>query len=117
MKCLTAITSLLVLVVFPTAITAAIGGRCTGEFNDDGCICLDHNDCTNLYAGSPVQGIGTALACPFDTTNVWGCYITDHCPTKTIITWCRWKEACPRPVRGGKFSVPLSPFLFFHIFD
>ncbi|EGE04759.1 hypothetical protein TEQG_03932 [Trichophyton equinum CBS 127.97] len=71
------------ILLLPTPIFAAVGGRCYGEWNTDRCICLDHNVCTNTYHGWAYQGTPKTKnwACPFDGNNVWGCEISP-CPGK-----------------------------------
>ncbi|KAK4240248.1 hypothetical protein C8A03DRAFT_42203 [Achaetomium macrosporum] len=58
----TSITSSLVLFLLPVPIPAAVGGRCSGSWDDGQCI------------WSPWD-----WPCPNDPTNVWGCHVSP-CP-------------------------------------
>ncbi|EFR00316.1 hypothetical protein MGYG_03317 [Nannizzia gypsea CBS 118893] len=106
-----------VVLLLPTPIFAAVGGRCSGEWNTDRCICLDHNVCTNTYHGWAYQGNPETKnwACPFDGNNVWGCEISP-CPGKGRNAVCKWKNECigtvlPDPVcpGGGDFVCCQNP--------
>ncbi|KAK4232836.1 hypothetical protein C8A03DRAFT_48411 [Achaetomium macrosporum] len=90
--------ALLSAFVLPTAVFAAVGGRCSGSWNSDICICLDHNVCTGQYGGNAIQGSPGNYPCPNDPDNVWGCTVFDHCPGHDSSTGCVWRSGCPGTV-------------------
>ncbi|KAH6856282.1 hypothetical protein B0I37DRAFT_366990 [Chaetomium sp. MPI-CAGE-AT-0009] len=104
---LAGITTVLAALSMPAPILAAVGGPCSGIWNDGACICLDHNICANTYGGTPEQGQAIPLGwpCPDDAANVWGCYIDNNCPGYGADTACRWRDGCP----GAVLSDPVCP--------
>ncbi|KAK4119465.1 hypothetical protein N657DRAFT_650118 [Parathielavia appendiculata] len=78
--------------LLPTSAFAA-GGRCSGSWNDDRCICIDNNECRR-YGGDPIQGSPGDWPCPSDPDNVWGCWVWDNCPGLDSSTGCMWRNGC-----------------------
>lgn len=97
----TSITINLALLLLPAPILAVRGGRCSGNYNDGRCICLDSNACRG-YGGNAVAGSAGNWPCPNDAANIQGCYILNGCPTIGGNTACVWSNAC------GSFGYPLS---------
>lgn len=108
---LATITTALTALLLPTPILSASldprasGGRCSGAYNTDFCICLDHNACVNTYGGTTIQGGDGAYPCPNDADNVWGCFVSNNCPTLGSDTSCRWSNSCANPL-PSKPAIP-----------
>ncbi|RYP08940.1 hypothetical protein DL765_008625 [Monosporascus sp. GIB2] len=97
---------LLTLLLLPAPILAAVGGRCSGSYDDNLCICLDSDACSNQWGGTAVQGSSGDWPCPNDPDNVWGCYVLNNCPSMGSDTGCTWRNGCsgdilPNPVCPG----------------
>lgn len=89
----TSTLALLLLSSTPYAL-AKPGGRCSGDWNDSTCICLDRNACIYTYQGRAEKGSTGNWPCPSDPSNVQGCYIVNHCPGFGADTSCQWAETC-----------------------
>lgn len=87
---------------------AIINGRCSGIYNDESCICLDHTACTQTWHGEAIPGSPGNWPCPHDAGNVWGCKIRNHCPHKDDSTLCVWKEKCSGKILRGKLALELQ---------
>lgn len=95
-----------------TASVAAINGPCSGRYNDESCICLDHTDCVKKWGGEAIPGSPGDWPCPHDGSNVWGCKIHNHCPHKDDSTLCVWKNRCSGRVLKGILALKLCKHMF-----
>lgn len=99
----------LLSLVYPVAILAAVGDRCSNKWGDD-CICLKSDVCKRNGGVSNAGSAGN-FPCPKDPDDVIGCVIKT-CPGKGSNTQCLWKSGC-QDVSKGKLG---SFFLVLHIF-
>ncbi|KAK4035003.1 hypothetical protein C8A01DRAFT_38515 [Parachaetomium inaequale] len=102
----TGIITTLAVLLMPAPILAAVGGRCSGAYDNGQCICLDHNSCGS-YGGHAFEGSAGNYPCPHDAGNIWGCYV-DECPGFGSDTACRWNNYCSSS-GGSALPNPVCP--------
>jgi hypothetical protein len=107
----TGIITTLAVLAMPAPILAAIGGRCSGTYNDGQCICLTRSSCSS-YGGFSFEGSPGNYPCPNDASNVWGCYV-DNCPgIAGSSDACRWRDYCGNT--GGTVLTSKPVFFYYH---
>ncbi|EUC47847.1 hypothetical protein COCMIDRAFT_24245 [Bipolaris oryzae ATCC 44560] len=97
------ISATLTLLLSAAPTLAAVGGRCSNNWGAE-CICLDSDECSYTWGGTPYTGTSGNWPCPSDPENIVGCVIPD-CPGHGSDTQCLWRDGCqsvnPDPVCPG----------------
>ena len=83
------LTFLLTTLSLTTTTLAANGGRCSGQWNVDNCICVDAGICAS-FGGSPDPGQPGNYPCPWDPDNIQGCFVGGCGQGASACTWNCW---------------------------